>query len=39
MTGLFNHFIVVKEVKILSCSSQVKCLQTQLKQAFIAAEQ
>jgi hypothetical protein len=39
MTGLFTHFSVIKEVKVLSCSSQVKCLQTRLKQVLLVAEQ
>ena len=39
MTGLFTHFSVIKAVKVLSCSSQVKCLQTRLKQVLLVAEQ
>jgi len=39
MTGLFTHFSVIKEVKVLSCSSQVKCLQIYLKQFLLVAEQ
>jgi hypothetical protein len=39
MTGLFTHFSVIKEVKVLSCWSQVKCLQTRLKQVLLVAEQ
>ena len=39
MTGLFTHFSVIKEVKVLSGSSQVKCLQTHLKQVLLVAEQ
>jgi hypothetical protein len=39
MTELFTHFSVIKEVKVLSCSSQVKCFQTHLKQVLLVAEQ
>jgi len=30
---------VIKAVKVLSCSSQVKCLETRLKQVLLVAEQ
>jgi hypothetical protein len=38
MTGLFTHFSAITEIKVLSCWSQVKSLQTQLKQVVVDAE-